>query len=125
MIEHNLFLTNDIIDFDKLVRIYKFAPIEAFRFEKFCEKHKHPTENKGFFKYRYSIKDLEDIDDDSKESYDFQIDKFAKRARQDSQYYMNRVNSFNAGKSLLLSEQARSGFSKNEEDIISNLHCWN
>lgn len=125
LIEHNLFLTNDIVDFDKLIRIYKFAPIEAFRFERFWEKHKHPTGNNGFFKYRYSIKDLEDIEDHSKESYDYQIDNFAKRARQDSQYYMNRVNSFNPGKSLLLSEKVSSGFNKDEEDIISNLHCWN
>jgi hypothetical protein len=126
LIENNLFLSNDIVDFDKLVRIYKYAPIEAFRFEKFCERHRHSTDNTGFLQYRYSIKDLGDIDENSKESYDHQIDKFAKKARQESMYYMhNRVNSYNAGNPRKFIERAGSGLNKDEDDVLRNLHCWN
>jgi len=111
-----VYLSNDLVNYDQLAKIYKFCPLEATRFEKYFE----AVLNHGFVEYIYSIKSkVEDLDISS-DTLQSQIDKFARKAHQDSIYYKYKINSFKTEKNV--GNKSRKIIVEHDDKVIFELH---
>ncbi|CAI2383764.1 unnamed protein product [Moneuplotes crassus] len=117
MIEQNIFLSKDLINFPKLTQIYRYCPLEAMRFERYF----NATLNEGFVEYIYTIKSRVDELESSSNSLQSQIEIYAKRAHQDTLFYKNRIMSFGAQTENHKVQYDREIMKDNE--LISELHC--